>query len=72
VPDLVQNGFSLMAGRRHDGVVVIKADHGQDNVLDQGMGGADEAFRAELSLEGKDHIEQIVTAQLPRCGYREG
>jgi hypothetical protein len=46
VPDLVQDRFGLMAGRGHDRVVVIQADHGQHHVLDQGMGRADEAFGA--------------------------
>lgn len=43
---LLERGLRRVARRRHQRVVIIKADHRQHHILGQRMGRADEAFRA--------------------------
>ena len=49
--DFFQDGFCLMTGGRHDGVVVIQRDHRQNGVLGQRVRRADERFGATGALQ---------------------
>ena len=43
---LGDDGFGLIPGGSHDGVIIIERDHRQDDILGEWMSRADKAFRA--------------------------
>jgi len=48
------DGFCLVASGGHDGVVIIKRDHGQDHVGGQGVGRANEGFCAAGAFQAME------------------
>ena len=52
--ELLANCFDLEAGSRLKGIVVIEGDHVEDDVLGDGVGGANKGFAATSALEAME------------------
>ncbi|OIQ63998.1 hypothetical protein GALL_544550 [mine drainage metagenome] len=63
-----QGSFGLMARGGHQSVVVVKADHRQDDILGQRMRRADEAFAAAGAFEAVDPDYRGARLCLHRLG----